>query len=295
MGLKTSSIQALIADSPTVIHSNVAGEITAVADKPTPVAGDYLLIEDSENSNNKKSILIGNLPAGVFTPTGYVHGCRLSPVFPNNISVGPGLARSSDDSFTIVNGSTLTADLLVSGANGLDVGVGAINNWYAVYLIADTSTVNPPATLLSLSFTAPTLPVGYDKFRRVGCVYNSSAFALFKYLQVWNGTTRRYWYDENLATTNFISSSSVVFLAVPLIFMPPSSTNAVFHVGISSGSSVLLRPGGSGTTTPSFGITTAGAAQSRLVEMPCPNQTFELKVIGGGTTSISIAGFDDEL
>jgi hypothetical protein len=44
------------------IHDNVAGEIAAISSKGTPVDADYLVIEDSADSNNKKSITIGSLP-----------------------------------------------------------------------------------------------------------------------------------------------------------------------------------------------------------------------------------------
>ena len=46
------------------IHDNVAGEITAVTEKVTPVSADVILIEDSADSNNKKRVQIGNLPGG---------------------------------------------------------------------------------------------------------------------------------------------------------------------------------------------------------------------------------------
>ena len=46
------------------IHDNVAGEISAVTAKGSPVDGDYLLIEDSESGNVKKSVTIGDLPGG---------------------------------------------------------------------------------------------------------------------------------------------------------------------------------------------------------------------------------------
>jgi hypothetical protein len=45
------------------IHDNVAGEIAAIAAKATPVSADFLVIEDSEASNAKKSITLGDLPA----------------------------------------------------------------------------------------------------------------------------------------------------------------------------------------------------------------------------------------
>lgn len=51
------------ADS-TAIHDNVSGEINAIAEKVTPVNGDWLLIEDSAATNAKKKVQIGNLPGG---------------------------------------------------------------------------------------------------------------------------------------------------------------------------------------------------------------------------------------
>jgi hypothetical protein len=48
------------ADS-TAIHDNVAGEFVVVAEKTAVVGNDEILIEDSEDSNNKKSAKISNL------------------------------------------------------------------------------------------------------------------------------------------------------------------------------------------------------------------------------------------
>jgi hypothetical protein len=45
------------------IHDNVAGEIAAITAKATPVSADFLVIEDSEASNAKKSITLADLPA----------------------------------------------------------------------------------------------------------------------------------------------------------------------------------------------------------------------------------------
>ena len=52
------------------IQTDIAGEISAVTAKGTPVAADYLLIEDSAASDAKKSITIGTIPlAGVLGGT----------------------------------------------------------------------------------------------------------------------------------------------------------------------------------------------------------------------------------
>lgn len=49
---------------PDAIHDNVSGEIAAVAEKVTPADADLIIIEDSDDSNSKKKVQIGNLPGG---------------------------------------------------------------------------------------------------------------------------------------------------------------------------------------------------------------------------------------
>ena len=55
----------------TAIHDDTAGEINAISEKASPVSADLLIIEDSEDSNNKKKIQIGNLPSSGGTTLSY--------------------------------------------------------------------------------------------------------------------------------------------------------------------------------------------------------------------------------
>ena len=48
----------------SAIHDNEAGEIAALTEKTTPANSDWLLVEDSADSNNKKKVQVGNLPGG---------------------------------------------------------------------------------------------------------------------------------------------------------------------------------------------------------------------------------------
>src|SRR3990167_8919241 len=99
------------------------------------------------------------------------------------LGVGPVIVGSGVD-------VTYTADLAVAGVNGLDTGAEAGSTWYYVYIIVgeiapevnDTANaLQPPmrrtgasvASLLSASATAPTLPPGFNRFRRVGAVRNN--------------------------------------------------------------------------------------------------------------------------
>jgi len=47
----------------TAIHDDTASEISAITEKSTPVSADMIIIEDSADSNNKKMVQVGNLPA----------------------------------------------------------------------------------------------------------------------------------------------------------------------------------------------------------------------------------------
>ena len=55
------------------IHDNVSGEISIISAKTTPIGADYLLIEDSEESANKKRITISQLPGGSGTDDDAIH------------------------------------------------------------------------------------------------------------------------------------------------------------------------------------------------------------------------------
>lgn len=57
------SLEAAGGADADAIHDNVAAEISAITAKGTPVAGDFLVIEDSAAANVKKSVLISALEA----------------------------------------------------------------------------------------------------------------------------------------------------------------------------------------------------------------------------------------
>ena len=64
-----------------------------------------------------------------------------------------------------------TADITVSGVNGLDIGTETPSTWYSIWVIFNPTT-NTIASILSLSSTSPTLPSGYTHKQRVGWIYN---------------------------------------------------------------------------------------------------------------------------
>lgn len=112
-------------------------------------------------------------------PLGYFSGFTLvnNTGAPNTtIDVAAGAARSSDNTVDISINSTLRGILQLSGSwaagdnqNKLDTGAKAINTWYHVFAIRNTSG-GTGDILFSLSATAPAMPSGYAGFRRIGAV-----------------------------------------------------------------------------------------------------------------------------
>jgi hypothetical protein len=104
-------------------------------------------------------------------PPKYIEGFAVSASgFAGNHVIGAGKCRSDDDTIDMVLSSAATINIANVGANGLDVGPSA-GGWYVDWVIADSAGVNPTAAIASLSATAPTLPTGYDKKKRVSHWY----------------------------------------------------------------------------------------------------------------------------
>jgi len=98
----------------------------------------------------------------------------------------------------------VTANIAVLGAaNGLDTGTEASNTTYALWVIYNPTT-NTVAGLLSLSFTAPSMPSGYTYKRLVGFVRNNSA-ANFLLIQQQDN---RLWYESSIDAGIALSSGN---------------------------------------------------------------------------------------
>lgn len=96
----------------------------------------------------------------------------------NDIDIAAGQCMDSTNT-TIITGADITKRLDASwqvGSNqgGLDTGSEANSTWYHVWAIkrTDTGVVD---VLFSASATAPTMPSGYDRKRRLGAVRNNGS------------------------------------------------------------------------------------------------------------------------
>lgn len=77
------------------VHVNVGGEINGVTAKATPTSSDLLIIEDSADSNNKKKITIGDLPATSDADAVHVNAANEITAITEKTSI------SNDDEFII--------------------------------------------------------------------------------------------------------------------------------------------------------------------------------------------------
>ena len=175
-------------------------------------------------------------------PPGHFNGAVVTWVSVTSIKVGTSgkttSLRDKDDTFDISFSGELTAIITVAGKGGLDTGAEAANTWYFLHVIGDSNGVNAPDVVLSLSATAPTLPAGYDKSRRVGPTRNNASSNLLKFNQRGAGRNRRYVYDETRATVQVLTSgSATTFTTISLAnFVPPTSEWSILSCSVEQSS-----------------------------------------------------------
>ena len=158
-----------------------------------------------------------------------------------SLSANMAVARNTAWAGTILPAFSVTIATTTSGANGLDTGSAAANNWYAVYAIYNGSSV---AGLLSLSANTPTMPSGYTYYERLWWV-RYGASGLLGTLQL--GRKVQYVVGgANVANIpqmaiwplGSISPSTATYVAVATTtYVPTTASNIIL---------VLAFPGGSG-------------------------------------------------
>jgi len=159
----------------------------------------------------------------------YVNGLQMSitsnTVGVKTILVSPGEARDSTNINDIILDESITINGANIGPNGVDVVPIIANNFYAVYIIADSTKKKPTAGLFSLvnnfppTVPPPFLPLGYDMFRRIGWILTNGSANIVVFYQRGINENRQYYYDIpiNIITDN----SSTVYLAIAVVEAVP--------------------------------------------------------------------------
>lgn len=235
---------------------------------------------------------------------GLLRGSRLTWGSVSTLTIGTSgvtsVVRDSTNVYTMSWMGTLTADIATSGAGGLDTGSEASATWYAVHVIGDTTDTNSPAAMLSTSSTAPTMPSGYDVFRRVGWVRNDGAMDFLKF---YNTSPNEFFYDEEIASTLLVlvAGTATAFTTIGLTtLLPPTAISVDLNTGFTSAAAsrfAVIRPaGGIGVNPPTYiqnGLVTG--VLSRQNEVPVSSsQELEYKVSNADSSlSASVIGYED--
>lgn len=211
-----------------LLIGNSSGGLT----KSTLTAGYMVTVQ-----NQSGAIKINSIPKG------YINGLTVSFNSVSSVVIGSGSCADSTGTFGIESNSNITVSITTSGVNGLDTGAEAPSTWYAVYIISDSNLINPPAGLLSTNSTTPTMPSGYDKFRRVGFIRNNASSNILNFIQSGTQESRIYYWNDALA--NFViltNGSATAFTAV--------SASSSMCPGASLGKFLLAftNPGGGAAT-----------------------------------------------
>lgn len=221
------------------------------------------------------------------------------------LTISSGWCRDSTSAFNIVFSSTVTINAAVRGINGIDTGTFAASKVYAVHAVMDSTGRLLPGAIISLSATAPTMPSGYDKFRRIGWAITDGSTHFLLIWQSGLGNQRIYSYDEPLATP-LTAGAETSFTAVALTNLVPVVNNLsvglqlAFTPNAASDTANIIAGASSATT----GIVTIGQAAGVVVndEIHALSQlvtavpTIQYKVsTGSAALAIKLVSFIDNV
>ena len=232
----------------------------------------------------------------------YVNGLSIAKAAAQKLTLNTGAARDGTNTDDMILSATATINGALVGANGVDVAVLANSSLYAVYVIGDSTDHKPTAGLLSLSLT-PSLPFGYDMFRRVGWSLTDGSADILQFWQYGDNESRMYYYDVGISVLS--GGSSTTYAEVDLsAAVPAMPTEVLFNVSYTANSATnkaQFLPFGSSATN---GIVVFGygvaAAQAGMATVPCQLDSdgepeILYKVAASDSLTLLVAGYKDYL
>lgn len=296
LAARTSGFSSGIADS-TQCNTpwrqatvGVAGLAQFIAD----VTGLDMLDDGSPNNFQTKFIGALNLvvaaavdASGSFG-SGGIFGFIMSntPAFTTTrITMTPGQCRNSLNNANIVTSVPFTKRLDTvwspgDNGGGRDVGVLANGQTWHLFMIMNATTLAVDA-LFSQSPTAPALPAGYTKFRRVGAVIlESTSTQIRQFLQTGD------WFSLKLRSTDYAAQANGGAPFLRLVTVPQGiKVEAKFYfqsVGTQDANVYL-----SGVYDPDFGVPPAFGPATQWAQV----RRFAVAVFAGGYASFNTVVF----
>jgi len=296
-------------DNPVSIANGGTGETSRqnAIDSLTNVSSagtGYVLTKDSSGNAT-----FSELSAENAIDPGYINGLHLEYIDSSSVKCGAGICRDVLDTFNIEVTSDITADLDNSGAGGLDTGTKAANTMYCIIVIADSTGTNNTALMLSTSKTgSPTMPSGYDKYRRTCAIVTDSSSNILKFISWGTGKHRTLYYDTTLNDTQVLNGgNSTTYQSIDLSdFIPPCSELCMIHITWlpdDNDNTFYLRPTGStiDESNQQISVTVGVGSSTSRMEInhrihTSESQSIDYKVTDtSDSVSISIVSYEGEI
>lgn len=234
----------------------------------------------------------------------YIDGLNLDFVSVSKIGIAAGQARDTSNENDILLSSAVEIDAAVNGANGLDSGSLANSTLYAVYLIGDSTSYEPVAGLLSASFSAPSLPAGYDMYRRIGAVRTNGSAQILDFSQRGSGSDRAMYYADAIATA-VTAGAATTFTAIDLTGLVVDSAvggQAILKIALTADAgatrTVAFRSGDSGSVAGQLILSSPASTVSTLCGI-CPYDAVpEIDYLvsnASAAVAVSVYGYIDQL
>jgi len=202
----------------------------------------------------------------------YVNGLQLAWASTTTFTMAAGAASNSNDINDIVLPALVTNTITSVGANGVDIAAAVASSFYAVYVIGDSTEYQPTASLLSLNASQPSLPFGYDMYRRVGFVLTDSGSHVLKFWQYGNGGAKDMWYDTPIATPAITTGTAYATQSLAA-GVPPLSCESFLKVQYTANSATNVVNMGPFGSTPTAAMVVFGygvaAEQQGMAVVPC--------------------------
>jgi hypothetical protein len=103
-----------------------------------------------------------------------------NPLYQVDIDADEVILQNSSNVAKRVDNVNLTVSITTSGAGGIDTGSESSSTWYHIWVISDGTTTS---SLLSTSYTSPTMPSGYTYKAYLGAIYNNASSNLIQIYQ----------------------------------------------------------------------------------------------------------------